>query len=695
MRWIIRIIGAALVAALLFAGALFAVPAERVAALVTERIAAATGREVVITGQVRPTLWPSLGVRAEGLRVGNPDWVEAGPMLAAESVHVSLEWAPLLRGEIRLDRAEIDAPDITLMRAPDGRVSWDFSGDAGAGDDAPSGGGALRGGSARGAGAMAIGFDRAEIVGGRLHWIDGVAESSVVLTGVDAVLSLPSPTATATIAGSAEVEGVAVSLDLSLEGIAPFLAGEVRPTAVSLAWPGGRAAFDGRLAMTPAFDGVFDIEATDPSPILSLAGAAMPGLPQGLGRDRIEAVGQLTLTTDGSVHLRDGRLALDDNVVALALDVTPGEERPFVRGTVTADALAFGPAAAGAGGGAGGGAAAPDGGDGWSTDPIDVSGLFSADAEVALRLGSLGMGAAEVGPVELNATLSRGRLVLDIGRIGVHGGRLAGQFVVNGRSGLSVGGDLILTEVQLNPLLTRFAGFDRLEGNGSASLQFLGVGNDLAAIMSGLRGEGDMALGAGAILGLDLAGMVRNFDASFRGEGARTVYDSISANFSIANGVLSNDDLFLDAPWGTVRGAGTVDLGARTVDYRVIPGVLRNEAGQSGVEVPVLVTGPWSRLRFRPDLEYLAEQEFLEQRDRIAAEAQERLQAEQERIEQQVRDRANELLGTGIEAGDGQAEIEGALQDRLANEVENVLSNLLGGGSRQPADDPATTETGQ
>jgi hypothetical protein len=137
--------------------------------------------------------------------------------------------------------------------------------------------------------------------------------------------------------------------------------------------------------------------------------------------------------------------------------------------------------------------------------------------------------------------------------------------------------------------------------------------------------------------------MIRNFDTSFRGEGARTVYDSISANFVISDGFVQNDDLLLDAPWGGVEGAGTVDLGARTVDYRVIPGVMRDADGQAGIAVPILISGPWSDLSFRPDLEYLAEQEFLEQRDRLAAEAEARLAEEQDRLEQDMRDRANDF----------------------------------------------------
>ncbi|MGP1357638.1 AsmA family protein [Roseicyclus sp.] len=683
MRWIVRLISVVAVAVVLLAGALLAVPTERIAALVTERLSAATGREVVIAGDVRPTLWPSLGVRAEGLRIGNPDWVAEGPLLAAESLHVSVAWAPLLQGEIRLDRAEIDGPEITLVRDAEGRASWDVA----AASAAPPG--PAPAATAQGPG-FAVGFDEARITEGRLRWIDAGTGQDIAVTGIDAVLSLPAATGPASLVASAEVGGTALSLEAGVDGPAAFLAGQVRPVTLALDWPGGRAAFDGRLALAPALEGAFEIDARDLGPLLGLAGAVMPDLPQGLGRERIAAGGQVTLTEAGTLHLREGALTLDGNRLALEADLLPGEERPRLRGTLSAETLALAAVPeGGAGGGTGGGAAAS----GWPTERIDVSGLFALDAELALRAASIDLGAAEVGPVEVNANLDRGRLVFDIGRIGAYGGRIAGQFVVNGRNGLSVGGDLIAAGVQLNPLLTQFAGFDRLEGTGSASLQFLGVGDDLATIMGSLSGVGDLAFGAGAILGFDLGGMIRNLDTSFRGEGARTVYDSISADFTIAEGVLSNDDLMLDAPWGTVRGEGTVDLGAQTVDYRVIPGVMRDDAGQSGIEVPVLVTGPWSGLRFAPDLEYLAEQEFLEQRDRLAAEARERLEAEQDRVEQVVRDRANEVLGTEIQAGDTPADIEDALRARLGTEMEGVLSGFLGGGA-EPADG-AATETGQ
>jgi AsmA protein len=677
MRWIIRIAVFVALVVVLGLGALVAVPTERVAALVADRLSAATGREVTMTGELRPTLFPSLGVRVGDVRIGNPDWVDDGPMIAAERLDVSVEWAPLLRGEVRLDRAEFVSPRITLVRAADGRVSWDF-GDAGAPDaDAAAPVSDASGGPA--SGPFLIGFDRAAISGGEVRWIDQTTGRTITVTGLEAVLSLPTANSRATVEASADVDGRNLQVEMSVEGVAPLLSGQVRPLTAQLAWTGGQASFDGVLSLSPALDGTIDLDATDLSPLLALAGATMPDLPQGAGRDRIAAGGHVTLTDAGSVHLRDGTLSLDDNDLLLALDMQPGEERPTLRGTVSGGTVTLGSGAGAAASGAGGTGTGQSGG--WSTDPIDVSGLFAADAELALRLGGVRLDTAQLGAVEVNATLNTGRVVFEIGRIDAYGGRLAGQFVVNGRGGLSVGGDMILTEVELAPLLADITGYDRLEGTGNASLQFLGVGNDLATIMSGLQGQGDFAFGAGAILGFDLAGMIRNFDTSFRGEGARTVYDSVTANFTIENGVLRNDDLLLDASWGSVEGTGSVNLGARRVDYRVIPGVMRDESGETGISVPILITGPWSDLAFRPDLEFLAEQEFLEQRDRLAAEAEARLAEEQDRLEEGLRDRANDLLGTDIQAGDGRDEIQDALEDRLSEETQNVLSRILGGSN--------------
>ena len=68
MRWIVRSVFALVFAlvtlVVLAAGALFLIPSERIAGLVVGQFKTLTGRELVIEGSVRPTVWPVLSCMA-------------------------------------------------------------------------------------------------------------------------------------------------------------------------------------------------------------------------------------------------------------------------------------------------------------------------------------------------------------------------------------------------------------------------------------------------------------------------------------------------------------------------------------------------------------------------------------------------------------------------------------------------------
>ena len=656
MRWLVRALGAVALMVVLAVGALLALPTDRIAGLAAERLGAVLGREVTLQGSVSPTLWPYLGVRAELVQVANPAWVTQGPLITAEAMSIKVPWAAIFAGAAQIEDITLIAPQITLVRGVDGATSWDMGPQTA---PAPSAAPTEPGASA------AFGIAGAEITRASLTYIDMASGQSLQIDDLDASVTLPS-NGPATIEAEARVNGTQLTMTARLGAPRALVDGALSPIVATLDWAGGTGRFDGQAGLAPALVGALTLEATDMDPLLAIIGAAMPELPLGYGRDRLALSGEVTLTNEGTAHLRGARLTLDDTQLGLDLDIAQGADRPIIRGAVTGTRLTL-PAS---------GSAAQTG-PGWSRAPIDVSGLFAADAEIALAITEVAGAGVTLGPVDLRATLDQGRLVLDIERIGVYGGVLAGDFVVNGRGGLSVRSDLLLADVDLNPLLRDLAGYDRLDGTGSASLQVLGVGNDMASIMASLSGAGDFAFGAGAIRGLDLAGMIRNFDASFRGEGARTVYDRVGANFTISNGILANDDLILEAPWGEVTGAGTVDIGAQTLAYRVIPGVMRGQAG-AALRVPVLITGSWANPTIRPDLEFLAEQELAEERARLEAEARARLDAEATRLEDEARRRANEALGTQFDSTTTTQDARDALEQRLRDEAEQQLLRLLG-----------------
>lgn len=660
MRWIVRILAGVLTLVVLGFGALALIPAERVAQVAAGEFERITGRALTIEGSVRPSFWPVLGVQTGPVTVANADWSTAGPLLRAEGVAIAADMRALLRGEVRITGLTLDAPALVLERNAAGEANWQ--------------GGATPTGAEPGAVAP-FALDAARITGGSLRWIDHAAGRDVVLTGIAAEAALPAFDGPATVTGSAQIDGAPVGIEARIDRFAEFAAGRVVPVEARLTAGGSSVALEGRAGSSPAVaEGRLEADLADLAALAALAGAAAPELPEGLGRRDRRLTGQVTLAPAGSLHLRGGTLQLDGNALALEADLTFPDPRPRLAARITAGTVTL------RGLGGGGAAAAPDD-PGWSAAGIDVSALGAMDAEVSFAAEALDLGMARTGPARVTMVLDRARAVFETRGIAAYGGAIAGQFVVNGRGGLSVGGDLTLAGLAMEPLLRDLAGWDRLIAAGDVRLKFLGVGNSMAAIMASLSGEGRLTLGRGEIRGLDLAGMLRTLDASHVGEGARTIFDSLGASFTMDKGVLRSDDLKLVAPLLDATGKGTVGIGARVLDYRLVPRAMAQADGTGGISVPLLITGPWSAPRFRLDLQALADQKLEEEKARLEAEARARAQAA-------VEAKAAEL---GVVPQEGESLEDAArrrAQEALDAEAQRALRRLLG-TPEAPAPAPA------
>jgi len=104
---------------------LFLLPKERIAKVASAEISKALGREVSITGDIGLSVWPVLGVKTGPVVVAGPEW-DAAPLLKAEGLSIGVGAAAALRREVEIRRVELVNPEITLITAKDGRVSWDF-----------------------------------------------------------------------------------------------------------------------------------------------------------------------------------------------------------------------------------------------------------------------------------------------------------------------------------------------------------------------------------------------------------------------------------------------------------------------------------------------------------------------------------------------------------------------------------------
>ena len=686
MRWIFRILGALVVLVLLAVGMLFLIPSERIAKLAAEQFEAQTGRTLTISGEVKPRLWPQIGVRAEGIVVSNASWSEQPVMLTAERLSVGVDATALMGGAVKVEQMQLDGPKVLLERAADGRANWDFSTHTVAtADPVQNTGGATVSAPAPSGAPTDISLALGKITDGEITFVDHAGGVIQRASAIDLEARLPSFQGAARVDGSALYNGAAVNFDGQVATLAAFLEGALSDVSLSLKSGGTDVLLTGKAGLSPlGFSGDAVVESRERAQIFQAIGQIAPKLPSGLGREVIALSSGVTLASEGSLHLRGMKLGLDRNTVSGDVDILTSGPRPKIVANLSAGTLDLTGISQE---GRGGPTSAPSAG--WSSDPIDVSALQAVDAEITLRTGAIELGAAKLDAVSVRAVNDAGRLVATLNPVTAYGGAVTGEVIVNSRGGLSSRVNLALEGLQMQPALSQFVKFDRLVGTANGRINVLMVGSSLDALMRSLDGEGALSMGRGEILGLDLAGMLRNLDASYRGEGASTIFDGLSASFSVVDGILNNKDLDLKAPLMTATGSGAVNIGQQTVDYRVVPTALADEEGQ-GIRVPVLINGSWWNIRYRPDLEFLVDEKLEEERRQLEARAREEAAAAEARAkaaaEAKVQELANEVqqkIAEELDVApetvvDGQS-VEDALKKKLEDEISGALGGLLGG----------------
>ncbi len=181
--------------------------------------------------------------------------------------------------------------------------------------------------------------------------------------------------------------------------------------------------------------------------------------------------------------------------------------------------------------------------------------------------------------------------------------------------------NLDVANIQAGPLLKDVLEKDILEGVANADVRLSMSGDQPAIIKKTLNGSGQVRFNDGAIIGIDLAGMVRNVKAAFGMEQKpaqrpRTDFAELNAPFSIKQGLVHTPQTSLKSPLIRVIATGDAHLVNETLDFRVEPKVVATIKGQgdaeqrSGLMVPVLVTGTFSDPQFAPDLAGMAKKQL-------------------------------------------------------------------------------------
>lgn len=422
----------------------------------------------------------------------------------------------------------------------------------------------------------------------------------------------------------------------------------------------------GEAKLAGALSYAGDVTLDVPS-VRKLAAAVGASLPAGDTYGPFAVSGRASGGVD-AVSFDEAKITFDAIAGTGSLKAALAGARPKITGALALGALDVTPYLPADGGGSdkSGSGTGP-----WSKDPIDLSPLRLADADLAITAKSLKVNAFSFGESALRAVLDNGKLQIDLERLQAYGGSGTGRVVVDATGAApSYALKADLAAIQAQPLLQAAARFGAISGAGGAKIDVAGTGRSQADIMSSLAGQGGFDFRDGKIAGVNLGAVVRgldqalkgDFDAAAFGSEQSTDFSALTGAFQLEGGVAKVADLSLLSPLVRVTGGGALDIGRQSVDLRLEPRAVASAEGQggkadlSGFAVPVRIQGNWSKVKLGVD--------------------QQAVRVEAARL-------AREKFG---------AEAAGALDKNLGGDAGAAIKNILGLGGAAPGPAPGASK---
>lgn len=426
------------------------------------------------------------------------------------------------------------------------------------------------------------------------------------------------------------------------------------------------------LAGDQAITGALDLRSDNPRKVLETFGTV---LPEGESLNAVSIKGQTT----GSLmapNLSGAALVLDDTTATGDIGADLRGPRPRIVADLTMDTLDLTPFL---GSGSQKQDQTPSLNEDWDDTPFDLAGLRAVDATVTVAADTVVIDQITLQDALLNTRLDDGRLSAifrrddDTPGFRVFQGDWYGDLVLDAsRSTPILELEALATSIAAQEMLTALTGFQNLSGLGDVHVKMSSQGNSLKSLINDLDGNFESDLNHGALKGLNLAKMVRDATSltdlvrsgnlsvtSFRealSPEAETDFSNFIGNLDFNNGVASISNLSIDNPVVGITGAGSIDLGARTLDISLTPRVDINAAGAGStlalgdIPIPVRVYGDWSNIRFGLD--------------------QATVQAE---LTARLRGQAGSEIG-----------------DRIGGDAGRIIGDIIGGRSTTPSTPPET-----
>ena len=287
-----------------------------------------------------------------------------------------------------------------------------------------------------------------------------------------------------------------------------------------------------------------------------------------------------------------------------------------------------------------------------SDTPLPIETLRKLDVHGMLEVGQATLDGISFTSMSVPLTAKDGRVHLGPTQAHMLGGAYNGDILVDAAPAQArVSLNEHVKSIDVGALMKAAFDTTRISGHGDADVIVAGTGNTYDTILRSLGGKIEFNVKEGALNGVDLSYELQSAQALLQkqvpparsGGPARTLFNTFSGSATLDAGVLRNDDLSIETDYLKTHGKGTLDLGTRAIDYRLVASIYKLPPGGAQgdgkvADIPLLLTGNLGNLKIRPDLEALAAA-------RVRQEVNDRLRGKQDELRKKLGDKLKDLLG--------------------------------------------------
>ncbi len=641
----------------------FIIPHDFIAGQLKAAVKAETGRTLAIGEAPKLVFWPDFAVTLKDVRLSNPPGLFEGQVAQMDELRIRVEVRSLFKRVLDIKELHLIRPQLSLVIDGEGRPNWNMS----KYENPPDGGG--------GPGLETGSIAPITIENGDVRFLDERSGKVFMAQDVDMTVTVSSLTGPVAVKGSLSTLGERIALAFGAK--APTaLATTGSPMSLTVKSKRLDFAFSGQALMRDGLvlDGTIKAETGS---VRDLARWASIDVPDGPGFGPAEVNGRLAFTPN-AVKLGKARVTLDGLTAQGDFSLTLAA-RPFVTANLGFDVIdvnRYLPPRA----------EAPPPAAGWSSALISFAGLNSIDGKLRLTANSLVYRDLKTGRIAIDAAVKNGRLDAALNQISLYGGTAQGRLILDGA------GKMPALQATLDAkgfdglrLLRDYAGLERFEGTAGATVNLAAKGGSQLELISSLKGTAAFSLAKGAIRGIDIEAMVKGVATNVltgwhQGPDARTPFESLSASFTVNNGIAATNTLNFVSPVMTVKGGGVIDLPRQTLNLKVSPTLVFAEAqglDLAGLAVPIIVKGPWAAPRIYPDIAGILENPeaaYNTLRKLVGEGTTASLKEKGQEIKQQVKDKVSDEIGKAL--GDDAAGQEAS--DVIEGQGQKLLKDLFG-----------------